>query len=81
MQGDTTIPDKTRVTDHSATVIDNIFSNITDFDTLSGNITGIIADHFAQFLLIKKCHMSYKSCSYFVHDYSNFSKEKFIHDF
>ena len=71
----------TRVTDHSATVIDNIFSNITDFDTLSGNITSIIADHFAHFLLIKKCHMSYKSCSYFVHDYSNFGMEKFIHDF
>ena len=71
----------TRVTDHSATVIDNIFSNITDFDILSGNITSIIADHFAQFLLIKKCHVSYKSCSYFAHDYSNFGKEKFIHHF
>ena len=71
----------TRVTDHSATVIDNIFSNITDFDTLSGNITSIIADHFAQFSLIKKCYVSYKSCSYFAHEYSNFGKEKFIHDF
>ena len=71
----------TRVTDHSATVIGNIFSNITDFDTLSGNITSIVADHFAQFLLIKKCHVSYKSCSYFIHDYSYFSKEKFIHNF
>ena len=57
----------TRVTDHSATVIDNILSNITDFDTLSGNTTSIIANHVAQFLLIKKCYMSYKSCSYFVH--------------
>ena len=71
----------TRVTDHSATVIDNIFSNITDFDTLSGNITSIVANHFAQFLLIKKCHVSYKSCGYFAYDYSNFGKEKFIHDF
>ena len=25
--------------------------------------------------------MSYKSCSYFVHDYSNAGKEKFIDDF
>ena len=71
----------TRVTDHSATVIDNVFSNITDFDALSGNITGIIAVHFAQFLLIKKCHVSYKSCSHPAHDFSNFGKEKFIHDF
>ena len=71
----------TRVTEHSATVIDNIFSNITDHEALSGNINSLIADHFAQFLLIKKCHVSYKSCSYFVHDYSSFGEEKFIYDF
>ena len=58
-----------------------ILSNITDFHTLSGNITGFIANHFAQFLLIKKCHVSYKSYSYFAHDYSNFDRENFIHDF
>ena len=39
----------TGVTEHSATVIDNIFSNITYHETLSGNITSLIADHFAQF--------------------------------
>ena len=70
-----------RVTEHSATVIDNIFSNITDHETLSGNMTSLIADHFAQFLLIKKYHVNYKSCSYFVHDYSSFGEEKFVHDF
>ena len=70
-----------RVTDHSATIIDNIFSNITDFETLSGNITALVNDHFAQFLLIKKCYISYKSCRYYIYDYSNFAKEKFIHDF
>ena len=65
----------TRVTYHSSTVIDNIFSNISDFETLSGDITTIIADHFAQFLLIKKCNVSYKPTSYSVYNYSNFSKE------
>ena len=64
-----------RVTDHSATIIDNILSNITDFETLSGNITALVADHFAQFLLIKKCYISYKSCRYSTYDYSNFAKE------
>ena len=44
----------TRVTDHSFTVIDNIFSNVTDFDTVSGNIINQIADHFAQCLILKK---------------------------
>ena len=33
------IHQQTRVTEHSATVIDNIFSDITDHETLSGNIT------------------------------------------
>ena len=65
----------TRVTDHSATIIDNIFSNVTDYDTSGGNITTLISDHFAQFLMIKKCHVSYKSCNYSVSDYSNFGKE------
>ena len=37
--------------------------------------------YFAQFLIIKTCHVSYKSCSYLVNDYSNFGKEKFIHDY
>ena len=63
------------------TVRDNIFSNITDHETLSGNITSLIADHFALFLMIKNCHVNYKSCSYFLHDYSSFGEEKFIYDF
>ena len=43
----------TRATDHSSTVIDNILSNITDFETTSRNITTMIADNFAQFLIMK----------------------------
>ena len=41
------------MTDHSSTVTDNIFSSITDYETSGGNITTLIADHFAQFLIIK----------------------------
>ena len=58
-----------------------IISDITDYETISGNITTHIADHFAQFLLIKKCHVNYKSCSYYTYDYTNFSEEKFIYDY
>ena len=32
-------------------------------------------------MFIKKYHPKYKFCNYYVHDYSNFGKEKFIHDF
>ena len=47
-----------RVTDHSSTVIDNNCSTITDFKTSSGIITSLVADQFAQFLIIEKCHVS-----------------------
>ena len=54
----------TRVTDHSSTVIDNIFSNITEYDTISGNIINQIADHFAQFLLVQKINIDYKNTTF-----------------
>ena len=43
----------TRVTDNSATIIDNIFTDATDFEALSGNILNQLADHFSQFLILK----------------------------
>ena len=42
----------TRVTDHSATVIDNIFSNNSSYETITGNIMTQISDHFPQFLML-----------------------------
>ena len=44
----------TRVSDHSSTIIDNIFSNICNLETKSGNILTHIADHFPPFLIVKK---------------------------
>ena len=41
------------VSEYSSTLIDNIFSNIIDNVTLSGNILTQITDHFPQFLIIK----------------------------
>ena len=59
----------TRVTDRSATLIDNIFANTFNFNALSGNLVIIIyilqptrvtdgsatkiSDHFPQFLIIE----------------------------
>ena len=68
----------TRVTDRSETVIDNIFSNISNYETVSGNITGVIVDHFAQFFLVKKCYVSFKSCNYHVYDYTKFGRKKLM---
>ena len=45
----------TRITPTSSTLIDNIYSNITNFSTgISGNLTSAISDHFPQFLILPK---------------------------
>ena len=60
----------TRVTDHSATIIDNIFTNNAESDTISGNILSQISDHFPQFLIMK--NVTYRNVTLFQHDYSKF---------
>ena len=42
----------TRITSHSNTLIDNIFSNVFDPDIVSGNLTATIANHLPQFAII-----------------------------
>ena len=71
----------TRVTDHSATIIDNIFSNNCELDTPSGNLPSQISDHFPQFLIIKNVTVDYRNCSLFQYDYSKFNEQSFINDF
>ena len=71
----------TRVSDHSSTIIDNIFSNVCDLDTKSCNILTQIADHFPQFLIVRKMAPSNKNVTYYQHDYSKFDQEKFIEYF
>ena len=70
-----------RVTDHSATIIDNIFTNATDFEALSGNILNQLADHFSQFLILKRLPITHKDAAYYQYDYSNFDKDRFIANF
>ena len=42
----------TRITIHSNTLIDNIFSNVIDQDIISGNLTATISYHLPQFAII-----------------------------
>ena len=51
----------TRVTATSATLIDNIFFNSIGNDSLGGNLTISISDHFAQFSAIDIFKKSKKS--------------------
>ena len=53
-----TIP--TRVTTHSETLIDNIFSNNIEDGLIFGNIITTISDHYAQFLLQKNINIEKK---------------------
>ena len=71
----------TRVPDHSATVIDNIFSSTTSYETISGNIISQISDHFPQFIILNHVTINYKNCSYAKRDFSNFNRQKFKNDF
>ena len=41
----------TRITDRSQTVIDNIFSNSTNTNIISGNLSTFISDHLPQFFI------------------------------
>ena len=70
----------TRVTDHCATVIDNIFSNNTEFETLSGKNLIQIADHFPQIMILKKVCPNFKECSFAGYEYLGFDQQKFIND-
>ena len=44
----------TRITDRSATLIDNIFLNTQLHKQTSGNITTSISDHLPQFIILEK---------------------------
>ena len=81
----------TRVTDYSSTVIDNIFSNITDCESKGGNITDCeskggnilcdISDHFPQFIVLEKSIVDYNTCSFAKRDFSNFNENSFVQDY
>ena len=70
----------TRVTDRSATLIDNIFANTFNFNALSGNLVTKISDHFPQFLIIEDLEVNYASLNYYKHDYSHFCEETFVEE-
>ena len=72
----------TRITPHSKTLIDNIFSNVPNFSQgISGNLTISISDHLAQFLIIPldSGYVPRKSIMY-KRDTKNFDRENFFLD-
>ena len=73
----------TRITSHSNTLIDNIFSNVIDPDKISSNLTAIISDHLPQFAIIHNMfgNISGNKSNIYERDWSKFDRENFILDY
>lgn len=71
----------TRVTDHTSTLIDNIFFNSIDYDCTSGNIIYNISDHLPNFLIINEFCSSEKNETIYRRDFTKFDKDLLIDNF
>jgi hypothetical protein len=69
----------TRITDHSATLRDNIYFNSVDHQTISGNLVCNITDHLPNFLIIDQLRNNTKNRRY-KRNHSNINSDKFIAD-
>ena len=69
----------TRITDHSETLIDNIFSNVITVDAISGNLTAMISDHLSQIMIVPNAFATPPSNRYNIYerDWSNFDQVNF----
>ena len=68
----------TRITDHSATLIDNICMNTIEYKTISGNLIYDISDHLPNFILIYKMFKDNHNYNRYLRDYSQFNEAEFI---
>jgi hypothetical protein len=68
----------TRITNHSATLIDNIFFNFLDHFAISGNIINDISDHMANFLIINKFSSLPDNVKIYNRDYSKLDQSALI---
>ena len=67
----------TRITDHSSTLIDNIFFNSITHHTISGIGIYDLTDHLPNFLIINKFTALPKQYKITKRDYSEFNKDEF----
>ena len=73
----------TRITSHSNTLIDNVFSNVIDPDIISGHLTATISDHLPQFAIIPNMfdNIPGNKSNIYERDWSKFGQDNFILDF
>ena len=69
----------TRITSHSNTFIDNVFSNVIDPGIVSGNLTATISDHLPQFAIIPNIfgNIPGNKSNIYERDWSKFDQENF----
>ena len=70
----------TRITDHSATLIDNIYLNSIEHYPVSGNLIFDITDHLPNFLIINKMRKAIAKLNRYRRDYSTFSEHDLINE-
>ena len=70
----------TRITDHSATLIDNIFFNSIDHATVSGNILYDLSDHLPNFLLINKLDTKSQKLPTYRRDFTKLKEPELLHE-
>ena len=73
----------TRITSHSNTLIDNIFSNVIDSDITSGSLNATISDHLPQFAIIPNMfgNILGNNSNIYETDWFKFDQENFILDY
>ena len=57
----------TRVKENRATIIDNIFSNNIQEETIGGNILLTLSDHFCQFISVKREKIDIKKVNIYIY--------------
>jgi hypothetical protein len=70
----------TRITDHSATLIDNIFFNSLEHFTINGNIIYDLTDHLPNFLILNTFSLLPTNVEIFRRDYSKLSESCLVNE-
>ena len=70
----------TRITDHSSTLIDNIFFNSIEHFIISGNVVYDLTDHLPNFIIFDKFSTLPLNIKIHKRDYSKLNKEALIND-
>ena len=68
------------ISDKKPSLIDNIFVNLFENNSWSGNLTATISDHMPNFLLIDNEISKIKPKPQFKRDYKNFDEIKYVSD-